>query len=213
MDSTVSLGNFGKDLGLMHELVLAGRKLGVGSDFFSKLAHNPMLFRRVIEMVKADTTSYSSELMDVSEIFTVMPDYRANLQAQRAACDFDTIVLRDKNQHLGSISHPVELPDVVDTRYMRIDNPKSIEKINSIIREAGKRPANIWELFSFARLYPDIQRSFVIIALGTPLRIDYTNYGRSLFPAIGGDSSCRSLKLTWWLLHMSEECRFLVTDI
>ena len=50
----VRQSDFGKDLGLIHEMIVTGRKVGAGSDFYAALAHDEGLFRRVMEMVKED---------------------------------------------------------------------------------------------------------------------------------------------------------------
>ncbi|OGJ63988.1 hypothetical protein A3E47_02685 [Candidatus Peribacteria bacterium RIFCSPHIGHO2_12_FULL_54_10] len=50
----VRQSDFGKDLGLVHEMIVTGRKVGAGSDFYAALAHDEGLFRRVMEMVKED---------------------------------------------------------------------------------------------------------------------------------------------------------------
>lgn len=45
-----STEEFGKDLGLVHEAVITGRKIGVGRDFWSRLAHDEDLFRRIVSL-------------------------------------------------------------------------------------------------------------------------------------------------------------------
>ena len=47
----VRQGEFGKDLGLLHEVVVTGRKVGANQAFYAALAHDEELFRRVVEMV------------------------------------------------------------------------------------------------------------------------------------------------------------------
>ncbi len=42
---------FGKDLGLIHEVIVTGRKVGAGKDFWVKLAHDENLFSRTVEFV------------------------------------------------------------------------------------------------------------------------------------------------------------------
>lgn len=42
---------FGKDLGLIHEAIITGRKVGAGKDFWVKLAHDENLFSRTVEFV------------------------------------------------------------------------------------------------------------------------------------------------------------------
>jgi hypothetical protein len=43
--------DFGKDLGLIHEMLVTGRKVGAGPAFFAALAHDELLFARVVGMV------------------------------------------------------------------------------------------------------------------------------------------------------------------
>ena len=40
--------DFGKDLGLMSEVIVTGRKVGAGRDFWSLLAHNEFVFRQFV---------------------------------------------------------------------------------------------------------------------------------------------------------------------
>jgi hypothetical protein len=42
---------FGKDHGLLHEVVVTGRKVGAGQEFWSALAHREDLFARVVAFV------------------------------------------------------------------------------------------------------------------------------------------------------------------
>lgn len=42
---------FGRDHGLIHEMVVTGRKAGAGSDFYATLAHDLDLFRKVVNLV------------------------------------------------------------------------------------------------------------------------------------------------------------------
>lgn len=49
--STSEVPEFGKDLGVVHEAVITGRKLGAGRTFWSRLAHNEMLFQKVLKSV------------------------------------------------------------------------------------------------------------------------------------------------------------------
>jgi len=53
MDS-VRLENFGKDLGLMHKMVVTGRKVGTSKElsaFFARLAHDEDLFRSTMDSI------------------------------------------------------------------------------------------------------------------------------------------------------------------
>lgn len=48
---------FGKDLGVMHEASVTGRKVGLDKDFFAALAHDEGLFYRTIAFVKNGGTN------------------------------------------------------------------------------------------------------------------------------------------------------------
>jgi len=49
---SVEVDDLGKDRSLIHEAVMAGCKVGAGRDFWTKLAHDEDLFRRVVELVE-----------------------------------------------------------------------------------------------------------------------------------------------------------------
>ena len=50
-DDMVRLEEFGKDLGVVHEAVVTGRKVGAGKDFWSALAHQQAIFAEVANLV------------------------------------------------------------------------------------------------------------------------------------------------------------------
>ncbi|OGZ20684.1 MAG: hypothetical protein A2654_00105 [Candidatus Nealsonbacteria bacterium RIFCSPHIGHO2_01_FULL_43_31] len=43
--------DFGRDYGLIHEVVVTGRKAGAGREFWGKLAHDEELFKKVVSVV------------------------------------------------------------------------------------------------------------------------------------------------------------------
>lgn len=60
---------FGKDLGLVHEAIVTGRKVGAGKEFWSKLAHDGTLFANVIAFVERNGAEIVREVI-VSIPFT-----------------------------------------------------------------------------------------------------------------------------------------------
>ncbi len=44
--------DFGKDLGLLHEIVVTGRKVGADRVFYSSLAHNAKLLKEIVDYVR-----------------------------------------------------------------------------------------------------------------------------------------------------------------
>jgi hypothetical protein len=64
----------------------------------------------------------------------------------------------------------------------------------------GFRPAELRELFGFGEKYPDLQRDFPVVALGSVWQ------GR--VPYLDGDASERVLDLEWLENDWCEFCRF-----
>ena len=58
---------FGKDIGLVHEVIVTGRKVGAGKEFWSKLAHDEELFAKTVAFVERDGTE------TVQEVLTSIP--------------------------------------------------------------------------------------------------------------------------------------------
>ena len=43
--------DFGKDMGLIHEVIVTGRKVGAGREFWARLAHDESLFQSIVPLV------------------------------------------------------------------------------------------------------------------------------------------------------------------
>lgn len=63
MDSS----NFGKDLGLMHEIVVMGRKVGFGRLDWAKIAHSEPFMRSTLDFVRRCDTSHFPTTMESGE--------------------------------------------------------------------------------------------------------------------------------------------------
>ena len=57
------VAEFGKDIGLIHEVIVTGRKVGAGKEFWSKLAHDEELFVKTVEFVERDGTELVKEVI------------------------------------------------------------------------------------------------------------------------------------------------------
>ncbi len=66
--------DFGKDLGLMHQVVVLSRKHQVGQKFWGFLAHNDAFFKKVIEMA---TEEAKLKLEDVSGVLDYLTKMRS----------------------------------------------------------------------------------------------------------------------------------------
>lgn len=59
--------DFGKDLGLMHELVVMGRKAGFNRGDWAKLAHNEAFMRSALDFIRRSDTSHFPAEMESDE--------------------------------------------------------------------------------------------------------------------------------------------------
>ncbi|TSC90308.1 MAG: hypothetical protein G01um10142_429, partial [Parcubacteria group bacterium Gr01-1014_2] len=50
-ETVAEIAEFGKDHGVIHEMIVTGRKMGAGRNFYSALAHNEELFARTVAFV------------------------------------------------------------------------------------------------------------------------------------------------------------------
>lgn len=62
---------FGRDLGLIHEVVVTGRKVGLGRDEWAKLAHDRCLARKVVELILAEPTVEFKKLLELLSTVSV----------------------------------------------------------------------------------------------------------------------------------------------
>lgn len=58
--------DFGKDHGLIHEVVVTGRKAGAGQAFWAKLAHDEDLFKRVVSVVTSGGVTDTPGIREIS---------------------------------------------------------------------------------------------------------------------------------------------------
>jgi len=68
------------------------------------------------------------------------------------------------------------------------------EEVEAELVRRGLHPADLWELLDFGERYPDVQRKFPVIALGSSWA-DPGGYLR--VPCLGGSSGYRYLYLDW----------------
>ena len=57
----VRLSDLGREVGLLHEVLVTGRKVGADREFYTKLAHDKALFDRVVSLVRGLEPTKSQE--------------------------------------------------------------------------------------------------------------------------------------------------------
>jgi len=75
------------------------------------------------------------------------------------------------------------------------------------INKARYRPAEFYELLAFGEKYPDVQRQFPIVALGS---ICQNQDGGYYVPVLDGSDSDRFLDMEWIERNWSKNHRFIV---
>lgn len=91
---SVSESEFGKDLGLVHEAVITGRKIGVSRTFWAQLAHNEDLFRRVARevMQMIVTTQPFDPVVSIGKGWSIVAEERDKRSAALPEVDFSQVV-------------------------------------------------------------------------------------------------------------------------
>ena len=86
-----SASEFGKDLGLMHEVVVTGRKVGFTSEDWAMLAHDEKKIRQVLELIRGNVTLQFDSIIRVDR--SVRPTYP----------DWARIVMHPELENLGPV--------------------------------------------------------------------------------------------------------------
>ena len=90
---------------------------------------------------------------------------------------------------------------------MHLDRDISTEDALREMDAHGYRPADLHELLAFGEKYPEIQREFPVVALGSVWR---SRAGSRYVPSLDGDGTERDLGLEWDARDWDAGCRFAV---
>jgi len=82
----------------------------------------------------------------------------------------------------------------------RISSNMALEEIDS----RGMRPLELLELLAFGKMYPEVQREFPVVGLGSVQRREGSRY----VPYLGKDDSELGVGLSWFEDPWHEICRF-----
>jgi len=133
-------------------------------------------------------------------IFTV--DYGQTLEQMIAAGRYDWT-----NDKITTERFRVEGADLVGFAAVlfHLDADNSSEAAKSQIEKAGYEVGKIEHVLSFGAQYPEEQRKFPIVGLGSVGEIR----GERRVPCLDRGGFKRGLNLTWWASHWPIHCRFL----
>lgn len=154
----VSEQQFGKDMGLLHEVVVTGKRVGADREFWKALAHDVELFKRVVELV--------SEVF----IFDVVVDYCQTIEKMTIAGSYNWADHDFTSDNFSCDKHGELKITIKLFSFYTQDGNISSEEVLEEIKKQGYRPAEIEELLSLGASYPELQEKFPIIALGSMWR-------------------------------------------
>ncbi|HDQ22661.1 MAG TPA: hypothetical protein ENN28_01655 [Candidatus Uhrbacteria bacterium] len=170
-------------------------KYGVTSQGLKSLRKNPDLAAKVASLI----------MTGVRTIFKVTVDYGMSLAEMIQAGQYDWFNdnITDKRFELkGAGQHEVNLVLV------HLDRVATTKEVHEYLKEQGLEPAKIEHLLAFGTTYPEVQREFPVVALGSSF-VD--GHGDRLYPCLAGYGGGRRLNLG---LHDDDghwdgSCRFL----
>ena len=135
--------------------------------------------------------------------YCVTIDYGMKLSEMIDAGHYDW-----KNGDINEKNFPVTGEGTVEVspELVHFDRVIGTSEVEAELDKMGLRPATIEELLAFGATYPDVQREFPIIALGSSW-VD--RLGRRSVPFLCSLGSRRYLRLVWFDDLWLEFCRFL----
>jgi len=175
---------------------------GGGSEEIVSALSNQDLLKRIAEMIIDDFEKPEGP-------FEIIIDYERSLGEMIRAGNYNWVsdgILEQEGVFEGKRGEQ-ETEAFLFSFSKRIAIPEIKEKME----KKGFQPARIEHLLAFGATYPEFQKKFPIICLGSTFR--ETNIGPSLprVPALVFEQGkrCLCLKPSWHLVGWEENCRFL----
>ena len=161
--------------------------------------------------------SIVSNTKTVKGIFPVTVDYTQTLAQMIAAGKYDSINLDITDQHFPSPSIPTGLPPSTgsgqatkaELKLELVHFNRTISSNDAIaeLKQKGLRPATLPEFLAFGAIYPEEQRKYPIVALGSVWQYWYDN---RYVPYLCSNDSRRSMDLHWFGYGWNDNYRFAV---
>jgi hypothetical protein len=135
--------------------------------------------------------------------YSVTIDYAKSVEQMKSDGQYDW-----SNDNINGENFPITGEGVIETmlELVHFDRVVGTSEAEAELDKMGLRPATIEEILAFGAKYPEIQREFPIIALGSSW---VSRFGNRFVPDLSRDGSERSLNLDWSGNQWSEICRFL----
>ncbi|MDD2354362.1 MAG: hypothetical protein PHH52_02255 [Patescibacteria group bacterium] len=160
---------------------------------------------QVIELIEKSNVQSEKVINSTNEIKLVI-DYTKTVEQVIADSNYDW-----KNDDITAQHFPVS-PEMigkkaeVSAKLFHFNRGISSDDVISEMDKAGYRPATLMELLVLGFLFPELQRQFPIVALGS---VWHSARGSHHVPYLSVDGSERSLYLLWFGGDWGPHCRFL----
>ncbi len=160
-----------------------------------------------VDLTKVNRDEFRKFLgLDLDQIkFELLIDYNQTMEQMISAGRYDWF-----NNDITTKRFPVKGEGKVSRKaeLIRFNRSISSDGVIAELDKMGKRPATIEELLAFGAQYPEIQREFPVVALGSSAEVS----GLRCVACLYGDGSERYLRLYWWDGSWDGSDRFLVFD-
>jgi hypothetical protein len=135
--------------------------------------------------------------------YHITVDYQRSLTEMIASGHYD-----DKHENINEKNFPVQGTGRVKQEVFLIHFNCAMASglVPRELDQIGYRPATLVELLAFGQKYPELQRKFPIIAIGSIWR---SPEGNPNVPCLDEADGERFLALTWNLGEWFPDCRFL----
>ncbi len=185
---------------MANAVILPGARLaGLSADLFHKVQKGNITLDELDHFLKRKNPLETVLLYDG---FRLMVDYGQSLEQMIDAGRYDYA-----NNDITTKRFPIKWEGKVEFegRYFHFNRTTSSKNAIAAMKEAGWEPANIEHLLVLGEKYPDEQRKFPIIGLGSVAEV----FGLRDVPVLYGDGSERNLSLSWFGGAWDGSCRFL----
>lgn len=138
--------------------------------------------------------------------YPIAVDYGRTLEVAIAAGNFGW-----KHSDITSEHFPSQRTGQADLviRLIHLDRDIETDAAIAELDKLGLRPADLPELLAFGEKYPDVQRQFPVVALGS---VWQRPDGRRNLPCLGRSGSGRDLDLVWDVFRWYRVCRFAAVN-
>lgn len=181
---------------------------GLVEDFAHKLAGSRNgKWAREGKLFLRQEPCWQDPLAELGDTVIIEVNYDLSLEEMIVAGHYDW-----KNGNINGEHFPIKGGKGIvrfEARYFHFDRDISSEAADKAIIEEDS--ANPWEsskiehTLSYGAKYPEEQRKFPIVGLGSSAEV----YGHRRVPSLDGRGSGRGLRLGWWVGDWGRDCRFL----